>query len=185
MSINSLYAELELRSQIWSQNGDWRIHQSKKEIEAMEMIECLWPLSSPLKYQTVLSWDCKRIGLHLKRMNMSPASKTELSQYCIYYERWRYGQFFFFKEISNQSSVIDCCPLKLKSKVSQEKVKFSCILKLLFLAVFRSHIPDSLKSPFILENKLSKCLCIYVLSALDGGQALCWLGPAWVQDLKQ
>ena len=41
MSINSLHAELELRSQIWSQNGDWRIHQSRKEIEAMEMIECL------------------------------------------------------------------------------------------------------------------------------------------------
>ena len=132
----------------------------------------------PLRVSDSFQLRLQRLGLHLKRMNMSPASKTELSQYCIYYERWRYGRFFFSKEISNQSSVIVCCPLKLKSKVSQEKVKFSCILKLLLLAVFRSHIPDSLKSPFILENKLSKCLCIYVMSALDGSQALCWLGPA-------
>ena len=50
-----VYAELEFRSQIWSQDGDWRIHQSKKEIEAMEMNECPRPLSSRLEYQTVLS----------------------------------------------------------------------------------------------------------------------------------
>ena len=34
-----VYTELELRSQIWSQDRDRRIHQGQKEIETMEMDE--------------------------------------------------------------------------------------------------------------------------------------------------